>query len=227
MDQLTLYVIAGPNGIGKTTATYDLLPKNIPIINPDEIARQVKLANLTPDANTQKYSNRLAAKLIKEQIDNAISFGIETTLCDVKTWKFLIEMKRLGYNLHLIFLCTDNIQILKKRIEERTMRGEQVESIEMEERYKTGLKLLDYYFDIPVRIQLIDNSENTWLVLQKEADLMDILSDPLPDWVIKYLGKHLNLRQDEEQSPNQLPAGEEPGKIYEKSLKKKVTKRMY
>jgi predicted ABC-type ATPase len=38
----TIYVIAGPNGIGKTTSTYDLIPQHIPIINSDEIAKEVK-----------------------------------------------------------------------------------------------------------------------------------------------------------------------------------------
>ena len=33
MSDLTLYVVAGPNGIGKTTSTYDLIPAGIPIIN--------------------------------------------------------------------------------------------------------------------------------------------------------------------------------------------------
>ena len=32
----TIYVIAGPNGIGKTTSSFDLLPKNVPLINSDE-----------------------------------------------------------------------------------------------------------------------------------------------------------------------------------------------
>ena len=38
----TLYVIAGPNGIGKTTSSYDLFPANIPIVNSDEIAKEIR-----------------------------------------------------------------------------------------------------------------------------------------------------------------------------------------
>jgi predicted ABC-type ATPase len=41
-----LYVIAGPNGIGKTTSSYDLVPSNTPIINSDEIAKEVRRAGL-------------------------------------------------------------------------------------------------------------------------------------------------------------------------------------
>ena len=37
-----LYVVAGPNGIGKSTSVYSVLPINIPIINADDIARQLR-----------------------------------------------------------------------------------------------------------------------------------------------------------------------------------------
>lgn len=51
-----LYVIAGPNGIGKTTSAFDLIPANIPIVNSDEIAAAVRDAGLI-NTNTQEYGN--------------------------------------------------------------------------------------------------------------------------------------------------------------------------
>ena len=42
----TLYVIAGPNDIGKTTSSYDVVPKNTPVINSDEIAKEARIAGL-------------------------------------------------------------------------------------------------------------------------------------------------------------------------------------
>ena len=97
MGTSTLYVIAGPNGIGKTTSTYDLVPKTIPVINSDEIAKQVKLAGIAANINTQEFSNREAARLVEENIDKHISFGIETNLCDLETWKFLIGIQRCNW----------------------------------------------------------------------------------------------------------------------------------
>ncbi len=60
-----LYVIAGPNGIGKTTSAFDLIPANIPIINSDEIAAAIRDAGLL-STNTQEYSNRDANRLMAE-----------------------------------------------------------------------------------------------------------------------------------------------------------------
>ena len=39
----TLFIIAGANGTGKTTATFDLVPPGVPVINSDEIAKQLKI----------------------------------------------------------------------------------------------------------------------------------------------------------------------------------------
>ena len=55
----TIYVIAGPNGIGKTTSSYDLVPANTPIINSDEIAKEVRNAGII-SLNTQEYSKGIA-----------------------------------------------------------------------------------------------------------------------------------------------------------------------
>ena len=96
----TLYVLAGPNGIGKTTSSYDLVPKNTPLINSDEIAKETSKAGYI-SVNTQEYSNREAIRLMEEQREHRNSFAIETNLADIDTWKFLLEVQKKGYNLHV------------------------------------------------------------------------------------------------------------------------------
>ena len=66
MQTPVLYVIAGPNGIGKTTASFDIVPIHIPIINSDEIAKQLRTAEIVT-VNAEEYSNREA-----QLIDNKI-----------------------------------------------------------------------------------------------------------------------------------------------------------
>jgi predicted ABC-type ATPase len=78
----TIYVIAGPNGIGKTTSSFDLLPKNIPLINSDEIAKDAREAGIL-SVNSQEYSNQEAARLVDEHLNRRSSFIIETNLADV------------------------------------------------------------------------------------------------------------------------------------------------
>src|SRR5262245_20504332 len=119
----TLYVIAGPNGIGKTTSSYDVVPKNTPVINSDEIAKEARNVGLL-SVNVQEYSNREAIRLVEEQREKRNSFAIETNLADIDTWKFLLEVQKTGYKIHLIYISTDDIAMLNNRIKERYKQGE-------------------------------------------------------------------------------------------------------
>jgi predicted ABC-type ATPase len=51
----TLYVLAGPNGIGKTTSFYDFVPQNMTFINADDIAKQLR--EKSGEVNIQEIAN--------------------------------------------------------------------------------------------------------------------------------------------------------------------------
>ena len=192
MDTPVLYIIAGPNGIGKTTSAFDIIPQSIPIINSDEIAKQVKTAELVT-VNTQEYSNREAQVLVKQHLDKRKTFAIETNLADEETWKFLAAVQRTGYKLHLAFLSTDDIRLLNNRIQERHLRGEHfVRPDIVEERYYVSLKLLKHYFTVPDIVQLIDNSESLRPVAIKKDRHFDLLTDDLPGWSLNICLNILN-----------------------------------
>ena len=81
MDFPILYVIAGPNGIGKTTSDFDFVPGNIPVINSDEIAAEIKKSGQSI-LNTQEVANGKASELMDSYLKQSASFGFETNLCD-------------------------------------------------------------------------------------------------------------------------------------------------
>ncbi len=192
MTAPVLYVVAGPNGIGKTTSAYDIIPINTPIINSDEIAKQIRTTELVK-TNTQEYSNREAQRLVQEHLDAKNSFAIETNLADEETWKFLKGVKNMGYRIHLYFLTTDDLQLLHQRIKERTLRGEHfVRQDIVEERYYVSLKLLSHYFKVPDIIQLIDNSTPLVLIALKEGEAYKMLTPAPPEWFTKYLSHHFH-----------------------------------
>jgi len=190
-----LYVIAGPNGIGKTTSAFDLIPANIPIINSDEIAAAVRNAGLI-NTNTQEYGNREANRLISEYLDQKISFAIETNLSDTDTCKFLIETQKTGYNINVIYLSTDNLQLLNARIDQRVLAGEHyVRPDIVEERYINSLNLLNHYFKTPDQIQLFDNSKSLQLIAEIKQGKIVELHAPLPAWVENHLTEHFSKEQ--------------------------------
>ena len=80
MTYKKLYVIAGCNGAGKTTASFTILPEILDckeFINADEIARG--LSPFQPE-KVSIEAGRLMLKRIDELIDSNQDFSFETTL---------------------------------------------------------------------------------------------------------------------------------------------------
>src|SRR6266446_2686200 len=76
----TLHIIAGPNGVGKTTFADEYLPdeiKQLEFVNADPIARG--LSPYDPDAVAIE-AGKMALKRIKELIAENVSFTWETTM---------------------------------------------------------------------------------------------------------------------------------------------------
>jgi len=210
----TIFVIAGPNGIGKTTSFYDFLPNNVPVINSDEIAKEARAKELIA-SNTQEYSNREAARLIDEQINQRNSFAIETNLSDVETWKFLIRLNELGYELHVVYISTDQITVLNDRIRERVLLGDHyVRPDVVEQRYVSGLKLLNHYFAYPDILKLFDNTVVMMQVGEIRKGDVVMLEEHLPEWVREYLGSQLWPTSESRASLKDLPDIDEVRKSY-------------
>lgn len=88
MDK-TLYIIAGCNGAGKTTASMNILPEILncrEFVNADEIARGLSLFN--PDGAAIQ-AGRLMLQRIDMFVEGAKSFAIETTLA-TRSYKELV-----------------------------------------------------------------------------------------------------------------------------------------
>lgn len=218
MSAPVLYVIAGPNGIGKTTSAFDIIPQNTPIINSDEIAKQIKATDLIK-TNTQEYSNREAQFLVQQHLDRKTTFAIETNLSDEETWKFLKGVKKLGYEISLVYLCTDNLELLNNRIYERSLRGEHfVRPDIVEERYFQSLKLLNHFFAVTDTLQLIDNSEELKPIAIIKKGRMSITAPELPEWFTKEL-KAISVNTDKSISAKDLSTIDEVRKQYQQKKK--------
>ena len=97
-----LYIIAGPNGIGKTSTALNQIPKNIPIINADEITKQLK--ETFSHINVQELAQDETTKQINFHLSQKSSFGFETNLADLETWKFIESVQFLGYQIIVTLL---------------------------------------------------------------------------------------------------------------------------
>lgn len=106
MIKPTLYIIAGCNGAGKTTASYYVLPDLLEcreFVNADEIAKG--LSPFNPESVAIE-----AGKLMLKRIDLLLSqgktFAIETTLATRSYASLVSRAHERGYNVVLLFFCS-------------------------------------------------------------------------------------------------------------------------
>ena len=167
-----LYIIAGCNGAGKTTASYTILPEILEceeFVNADEIARG--LSPFRPErAGIQ--AGRLMLERIKSLIDQGQTFAFETTLA-TKSYKNLIQVaKDKGYSTTLLFFWLNSPNLAVKRVEARVKEGgHDIPEKVIRRRYENGLKNLFSTFKSVVDswIFIDSSSESYELVAEKTA----------------------------------------------------------
>ena len=168
-----LYIIAGCNGAGKTTASFTVLPEMLEckeFINADEIAKG--LSPFQPETVSFE-SGRIMIKRINDLLVEGESFAFETTLA-TKSYKSKIkEAKEKGYRVTLLFFWLKSISLAKDRVRSRVAEGGHNIPIEViERRYIRGIQnLFNIYLPIVNRALIFDNSEGIHeLIADKSTD---------------------------------------------------------
>ncbi|MBU0952598.1 MAG: zeta toxin family protein [Elusimicrobia bacterium] len=156
----SIYIIAGPNGSGKTTFASKFLPRYANcqhFINADLIAKG--LSPFSPNIAAIK-AGRLVLEQIHELANKNVSFAFETTLSGKTYLKFLKNQKSRGYQLHLFFLWIPNSELAIARINDRVAEGgHNVPAHDVNRRFGRSIfNLFKVYFPILDSIMLFDNT---------------------------------------------------------------------
>ena len=166
-----LYIIAGCNGAGKTTASFTILPEVLhckEFINADEIAKG--LSPFQPESVAMQAGRIMLARM-DELLQKGETFAFETTLA-TKSYKQKIEWAQAnGYEVTLLFFWLDSPNMAKKRVAQRVAEGgHSIPSETIERRYYNGIaNLFAIYIDMVDICYIFDNSEGRKeLIAQKE-----------------------------------------------------------
>ena len=166
-----LYIIAGCNGAGKTTASFTILPEVLDckeFINADEIAKG--LSPFQPESVAMQAGRIMLARM-DELLQKGETFAFETTLA-TKSYKQKIEWAQANdYEVTLLFFWLDSPNIAKKRVAQRVAEGGHNIPLEtIERRYYNGIaNLFTIYIDMVDICYIFDNSEGRKeLIAQKE-----------------------------------------------------------
>lgn len=161
MAEKHLYIIAGCNGAGKTTASYSILPELLQckeFVNADEIAKG--LSPFQPE-KVAFEAGRIMLNRIDELMLQGVDFAFETTLA-TKTYQHRVkEAQKMGYHVSLLFFWLNSVELAKERVRYRVSEGgHNIPSEVIERRYYRGLRnLFEIYFSVCNDVLLMDNSD--------------------------------------------------------------------
>jgi predicted ABC-type ATPase len=164
-----LYIIAGCNGAGKTTASMTVLPEILncyEFVNADEIARG--LSPFQPE-KVAIEAGRIMLNRLNQLIESGVDFAFETTLATRSYVSFIEKAKVKGYTIILVFIYLKSMQLAKKRVNQRVISGGHNIPIDViERRYESGLKnFQNLYLPISDQWYCFDNTkDNPYIVAE-------------------------------------------------------------
>ena len=194
MDEKKLYVIAGCNGAGKTTASFTILPEILDckeFVNADEIAKG--LSPFQPE-KVSFEAGRIMLNRIKELLSENKNFAFETTLSSLSYQNKIVEAKQKGYRVTLLFFWLQNTELAKERVRIRVLEGgHNIEPEVIERRYIRGIKnLFDIYLPLVDGALIFDNSEGRHeLIADKQIDgLLNVFNQEKYNIIKNYYDKN-------------------------------------
>ena len=155
-----LFIIAGCNGAGKTTASFTILPEILnckEFVNADEIARG--LSPFQPE-KVAFEAGRIMLRRIDELLERGETFAFETTLATKSYRTTVEEAKAKGYVVTLLFFWLDSVQLAIDRVAERVRHGgHNIETDVIRRKYERGLQnLFGIYLPVVSEAMIFDNS---------------------------------------------------------------------
>jgi predicted ABC-type ATPase len=190
-----LYIIAGCNGAGKTTASFTILPEILnckEFVNADEIAKG--LSPFQPE-KVSFEAGRIMLNRINELLETNQTFAFETTLATKSYKSKIIKAKKENYNVTLLFFWLETVDLAIERVKTRVIEGgHNIETEVIKRRYINGIKnLFEIYLEIADEVLIFDNSFGApELIAEKSFDTeMKILSNNKFDNLKKYWNERI------------------------------------
>lgn len=154
-------ILGGINGAGKSTASQRILrdAMKIPLFtNADVIARGLNAFDVESEAGK---AGRIMLEHMRELVAARRSFAFETTLSGRAYVKWLRDMRRDGYDVHLFYYWLDSAEVAIRRVAGRVHAGgHHIPDDTVRRRYSRSVRnFLELYRPIVTTWQVYDNSD--------------------------------------------------------------------
>ncbi|WP_413166078.1 zeta toxin family protein [Capilliphycus salinus ALCB114379] len=176
-----LYIIGGANGSGKTTASLQILPNILGVleyVNADEIA--AGLSPFNPESVVIQ-AGRLMLERLETLVKAEVDFAFETTLATRSFVRFLRKCKSKGYRINLIYFWLQSPELAIARVRRRVESGgHNIPEDTIRRRYERGRKnLTDLYLPLCDRWIVYDNSSpNLQIIAERSLNQEPIIYQP-------------------------------------------------
>lgn len=154
-----LYIIAGCNGAGKTTASYTILPEILhckEFVNADSIA--AGLSPFNPESVALE-AGRIMLHRINQLIEEKVDFAFETTLSTRSYLPLIKKVQQVAYEVTLLFFWLNSPELAKQRVAKRVSKGgHNIPPDVIERRYYRGIvNLINLYLPVCDNWLLVNN----------------------------------------------------------------------
>ncbi|MDE7336281.1 MAG: zeta toxin family protein [Muribaculaceae bacterium] len=174
MHKPTLYIIAGCNGAGKTTASYSVLPTLLDckeFVNADEIAKG--LSPFNPESVAIE-AGKLMLQRIELLLEQRKTFAIETTLATKSYASLVKRAQQAGYMVFLLFFWLSSPEMAIERVAKRVSEGgHNIPTETIIRRYWSGLNNFFNIFAPIVDSWMFFNNETHSTLLATEEKVID------------------------------------------------------
>lgn len=167
-----VFIVAGPNGVGKTTYARRFLPQEMhcwAFVNADLIA-----AALSPFAveRASFEAGRIMLRRLRACAAAGGDFSFETTLSGRAYASLLREWRRSGYRIWLDFIWVPDFKITRARVRQRVSKGgHDIPDAVQRRRFYLGLRnLAELYRPLVDGWRLFDNTETRPQLVAEERE---------------------------------------------------------
>ncbi|MEI6580397.1 MAG: zeta toxin family protein [Eubacteriales bacterium] len=179
-----MYIIAGCNGAGKTTASYTVLPEMLnckEFVNADEIAKG--LSPFQPQTAAID-AGKIMLTRIQELIKSGVDFSFETTLSARHFMNVVKAAQEKGYFVTLVFFWLNSVDLAIQRVKMRVSEGgHDIPEDTIKRRYKTGItNLMHKYIPICNYWIIINNSEGPFNLIAEGVQNIEVEINDTAIW---------------------------------------------
>jgi len=162
-EQPTLWIIAGANGSGKSSA-YDRMSIDAPagsvwIINPDLLSARIRAHEGLADRDANVVAVQRIEAWLKASVMAHQSVGVETVLSTAKYRGLIRRVRRQGFRVRMVYIVLKSANLNVERVRLRVAKsGHDVPLESILDRRRRSFGELPWFFLNADEVEVLDNS---------------------------------------------------------------------